>query len=61
MTVNATKTKTMIVGEDDGNDPTIYLRGSPLKAVESLSYLGSEVQKNAKVGGDVGIRLKKAS
>ena len=60
MTINATKTRTMTVGEEDGNDPTITPRGSPLEAVDSSS-LGSEVQKNVKVEGDVGIRLKKAS
>ena len=39
----------------------ITLRGSPLEVVESFSYLRSEVGKNAKVDGDVGIRLEKAS
>ena len=55
MTVNATKTKTMTVGEDEWNGPGITLRGSPLEVVESFSYLGRQVQKNAKVEGDVGI------
>ena len=57
MTINAIKTKTMIVGKDDENETTITLRGNPLEAVESFYYLGSEVGKNAKVGGDVGTRL----
>ena len=61
MTINATKTKTMTVGKDDENEATISLRGNPLEAVESFSYLGSEVGKNAKVGGDVETRLEKAS
>ena len=61
MTINATKTKTMTVGKDDENEATISLRGNPLEAVESFSYLGSEVRKNAKVGGDVETRLEKAS
>ena len=60
MTINATKTKTMTVGKEE-NEVTITLRGNPLEAVESFSYLGSEVGKNAKVGGDVGTRLEKAS
>ena len=61
MTINTTKTKTMTVGEDDDDNPMITLRGSPLEVLESFSYIGSEVGKNAKVDGDVGIRLEKAS
>ena len=61
MTINATKTKTMTVGKEEENEVTITLRGNPLEAVESFSYLGSEVGKNAKAGGDVGTRLEKAS
>ena len=47
MTINATKTKKMTVGKEDDNETTITLRGNPLEAVESFSYLGSEVGKNA--------------
>ena len=61
MTINATKTKTMTVGKEEENEVTITLRGNPLEAVESFSYLGSEVGENAKVGSDVGTRLEKAS
>ena len=61
MTINATKTKTTTVGKEEENEVTITLRGNPLEAVESFSYLGSEVGKNAKAGGDVGTRLEKAS
>ena len=43
MTINATKTKTMTVSKEDENEATITLRGNPLEAVESFSYLGSEV------------------
>ncbi len=49
MTINATKTKTMTVGKEDENEVTITLRGNPFEAVESFSYLGSEVGGNAKV------------
>ena len=45
----------------DENEATITLRENPLEAVESFSYLGSEVGKKAKVGGDVGTRLEKPS
>ena len=51
----------MTVGKEDENKVTITLRGNPLEAAESSSYLGSEVGKNAKVDGDVGTRLEKAS
>ena len=61
MTSNSTKTKTMTVGEDDEDHPMITMRGSLLEVVESFSYLGSELGKNAKVDGDVWIRLDKAS
>ena len=61
MTINATKTKTMTVGKSDENEATITLRGNPIETVESFSYLGSEVGKNAKGSGDVGTRLEKAS
>ena len=61
MAINATKTKTMTAGKEDENEASITLCGNPLEAVESFSYLGSEVEKNAKVGGDVEIRLEKAS
>ena len=43
MTINATKTKTMTVSKKDENEATITLRGNPLEAVESFSYLGSKV------------------
>ena len=43
MTINATKTKTITVSKKDENEATITLRGNPLEAVESFSYLGSEV------------------
>ena len=52
MTINATKTKTMTVGKEEENEVTIALRGNPLEAVESFSYLGSEVGENAKAGGE---------
>ena len=61
LTINATNTKTMTVSKDDEKEATITLRGNPLEVVESFSYLGSEVGKNAKVCGDVGTRLEKAS
>ena len=51
----------MTVGKEDENKATITLKGNPLEAVESFSYLGSEVGENAKVAGDVGTRLEKAS
>ena len=47
MTINATKTKTMTVGKEE-NEVTITLKGNPLEAVESFSYLGSEVGKMPK-------------
>jgi hypothetical protein len=61
MIINTTKTKTMTAGKDDENDASINLRGNPLEAVELFSYVGSEVGKNARIGGDVGTRLEKVS
>ena len=62
MTINGTKTKTMSIGEEtDDDQPAITLRGNMLEAVETFSYLGSEVGRTARVDGDVRARLEKAA
>ena len=48
MTINATKTKTMTVFKEDETEATITRRVNPLEAVESSSYLRSEVGKMPK-------------
>ena len=62
MAINGAKTKTMVVGaETDSEQPAITLKDETLEAVETFSYLGSEVGRTARVDGDVSARLKKAA
>ena len=60
MTINAAK-KTMTVNKEDEDQPRITLKGSSLEAMESFSYLGSQVGRSGKVDDDGETRLKKAS
>ena len=48
-----------IVVETD--QPTIRLKGNALEAVKSISYLGIEVGRTARVDGEVSTRLKKTA
>ena len=62
MAINGAKTKTMVVGaETDSEQPAITLKDETLEAVETFSYLRSEVGRTARVDGDVSARLKKAA
>ena len=62
MTINGTKTKTVSVGAETGDDQTtITLKGTTLEAVEAFSYLGSEARQTARVDEDVRMRLEKAA
>ena len=61
MTISATKTKTLTVGEQQTNSqPPIMLQSQPLEEVESLSYLGSEIGQSNKAEKEVAVRLEKA-
>ena len=61
MTISATKTKTLIVGEQQtSSQPPIMLQGQPLEEVESFSYLGSEIGQSSKAEKEVSVRLEKA-
>ena len=61
MTISATKTKTLTVGEQQTNSqPPIMLQSQPLEEVESFSYLGSEISQSNKAEKEVAVRLEKA-
>ena len=47
--------------ETDSEQPAITLKDETLEAVETFSYLRSEVGRTARVDGDVSARLKKAA
>ena len=61
MSISATKTKTLTVGEQQTNSqPPIMLQSQPLEEVESFSYLGSEISQSNKAEKEVAVRLEKA-
>ena len=50
MTISATKTKILAVGEQQSsNQPSIMLQSQPLEEVESFPYLGSEIGQSINV------------
>ena len=61
MKINGEKTKVLSIGEAGDDHLPITLNGQILEAVDSFSYLGSEVHKMGKVEKEVGVRLEKAA
>ena len=61
MTISATKTKILAVGEQQSsNQPSILLQSQPLEEVESFTYLRSEIDQSINVEREVSVRLEKA-
>ena len=61
MRISGEKTKVLSIREPAGDHPAITLKVQTLKKVDSISYLGSEVQQTARVDRGVRIRLEKAA
>ena len=47
--------------QEDHSEPSITVNGEPLKSVETFTYLGSTLSKNARIDAEVDRRIAKAS
>ena len=61
MTISATKSKILTVGEQQSNNQLpIMLQSQPLEEVQAFPYLGSEIGQSISVEREVSARLEKA-
>lgn len=60
MTINAEKSKVMLVGRDE-NEGAIDCNGAPLQFVDAYEYLGTIISRDGKIDQEVLNRVKKAN
>lgn len=61
MTINASKSKILVLSRDEEETVEVVCNGEVLEVVENFIYLGSNINKQGKIDGEIANRIAKAN